>query len=164
MDKNKKNVKKAQEVKEFIFEQKDKHNGEIWDDRVIELKHHVYNLIEDCTQDFSVVIDKYSPKQSEVQLRGYWRLITVCKNYMNEQGNNYTKEEVSNYFKIKAGHYNDIEGNKTPKSIKRRSDTTKQEMSNLMRCIVAFGVEFEIQDCFLEPTVLKEMLSYYKGN
>ena len=151
-------------MKEFIFEQKERNKEEVWDDRVIALKRHLYALREECKQDFSVVIDKYSPKRTQPQLKGYFKLINICREYMQKQGNNFTQNEVDTYFRIKSGHYSLMDGVKIPKSISNRSDTTTQEMGALISCVVEFGVDNYIKDCFLEPTALREMLNYYKGN
>jgi|TARA_Y100000310_G_scaffold129918_2_gene129104 hypothetical protein len=143
----------------FIFEITNKRN---WDG----IEGHAIGLIKKATsesiQDFSIIIDKHSPKRSSKQLSGYWVLINICKDFMNERGDNLTSEEVSYYFKIKAGHYNLIDGVKIARSISNKSDTTREDMQKIIHCIMEFGVDNDIQDCHLEPRELRDMLNYFR--
>ena len=103
------------------------------------------------------------PKRSGQQLKGYWVLIRIVKDWMTEQGNNFTDEEVSNYFKIRAGHYSNIGGVQTPKSISNKSSITVLEMEKLLREIEIFGASNEIPNCYLEDRAKKEMLNWLEG-
>ena len=103
------------------------------------------------------------PKRSGQQLKGYWVLIRIVKDWMIEQGNNFTDEEVSNYFKIRAGHYSNIGGVQTPKSISNKSSITVLEMEKLLREIEIFGASNEIPNCYLEDRAKKEMLNWLEG-
>ena len=103
------------------------------------------------------------PKRSGQQLKGYWVLIRIVKDWMTEQGNNFTDEEVSNYFKIRAGHYSNIGGVQTPKSISNKSSITVLEMEKLLREIEIFGAEHGIPNCYLEDQAKKEMFNWLEG-
>ena len=124
----------------------------------------LYHIIKDLIVSgvgFQVTISP--PKRSGQQLKGYWVLIRIVKDWMTEQGNNFTDEEVSNYFKIRAGHYSNIGGVQTPKSISNKSSITVLEMEKLLREIEIFGASNEIPNCYLEDQAKKEMLNWLEG-
>ena len=69
------------------------------------MKNHYIIRNEKDKQDFSlsfskfklkapitINIDLFYKKNSNQQLRAYWRLIKVCKSFMNNQGNNFNDE------------------------------------------------------------------------
>ncbi len=82
---------------------------------------------------------------------------------MNNQGNNFDDETVSDYFKLKSGHYAEIDGIKLPRSIALDSGTTTQEMRTLIDIILEFGLDNEIEDCYIENQELDELLKYYEN-
>ncbi len=153
------------------------------------MKHHYIIRTEQDKQDFSlsfskskinpqkpivINIDYFYKKNSNQQLRAYWRLIKVCKNFMNNLGNNFTDEEVSTYFKIRSGHYTEVKGVveqvcngidrdciKIPRSIALDSGTTTKEMKQLIDTILEFGLDNGIEDCYIESQELDELLKYY---
>lgn len=95
------------------------------------------------------------------QLKSYWMLIEVCKNFMNEKGNNFTKEQVDYYFRMKAKHYTDIDGIIVIKSISKRNGATKEEMTNLINTILDFGKQNQIKDCEIISPYLRDLLKNY---
>lgn len=142
------------------------------------MKHYYIIRTDQDKQDFSlsfskskinpqkpivINIDLFYKKNSNQQLRAYWRLIKVCKNFMNNLGNNFTDEVVSDYFKIKSGHYHEIDGVKLPRSIALDSGTTTKEMKQLIDTILEFGLDNGISDCYIENQELDELLKYYEN-
>lgn len=138
-------------------------------------QHHILRTDKD-KQDFClsfsnfklkapivINIDLFYKKNSNQQLRAYWRLIKVSKVFMNNLGNSFTDEEVSTYFKIKSGHYSEIDGVKIPRSIALDSGTTTVEMKVLIDTILEFGLLNEIEDCYIERQELDELLKYYEN-
>lgn len=111
-----------------------------------------------------VNIDYFYKKNSNKQLRAYWRLIKVCKVFMNDNGNNFTDEEVSIYFKLKSSHYTEVDAVKIPRSIALESGTTTQEMKQLIDTILEFGLEFNIDGCEICNDELESLLEYYEKN
>lgn len=95
------------------------------------------------------------------QLKSYWMLIEVCKNFMNEKGNSFTKEQVDYYFRMKAKHYTDIDGIIVIKSISKRNGATKEEMTNLINTILDFGKQNNIRDCEIISPYLRDLLEKY---
>ena len=104
------------------------------------MKNHYVIRTEQDKQDFSlsfskfklkepitINIDLFYKKNSNQQLRAYWRLIKVCKSFMNNQGNNFNDTDVSDYFKIYSGHYKEADGVKLPRSIALDSGTNNKE-------------------------------------
>lgn len=110
-----------------------------------------------------VNLDYFYKKNSNQQLRAYWRLIKVCKNFMNNHGNNFDDETVSDYFKLKSGHYGEVDGIKLPRSIALNSGTTTKDMKHLIDTILEFSLDNEIEDCFIENQELDELLKYYEN-
>jgi len=146
-------------MKSFIFE---KNNTANWGSIHNNCSNTLTDLVQHCKQDYIVTIDKYSPKGSDEQLHSYWMLINIVKGYMNDQGNNYSQEEVSDYFKINSSHYRVIGSNKIPRSIKKSSKTTVEEMKGLITTILEFGKDHCIKNCHIEDQALKELLTYYR--
>ena len=141
------------------------------------MKNHYVIRNEQDKQDFSlsflkfklkapivINIDLFYKKNSNQQLRAYWRLIKVCKSFMNNQGNNFNDEVVSDYFKIKSGHYYEVDGVKLPRSIALDSGTTTKEMKQLIDTILEFGLDNGIEDCYIESQELNELLKYYENH
>ena len=138
-------------------------------------QHHILKTEQD-KQDFCLSFSKFKlkdpiviniepfyKKNSNQQLRTYWRLIKVCKNYMNNLGNNFTDEEVSTYFKMKSGHYTEVNNVKLPRSIALNSGTTTKDMKNIIDTILEFGLNNNIKDCYIESQELNELLKYYEN-
>lgn len=146
-------------MKQFLFEQKNKPK---WNCIVNTMSEVFRQLKQDSSKDFIVIIDNYSPKKSDKQLRSYWMLINSVVRYMRDQGNNFSQEEVSNWFKIKSGHCRDIGEEKVPKSISNKSETSKEQMQNLINVILDFGLEHNIRDCHIEPYELQILLNNYE--
>ena len=96
-----------------------------------------YNLKEPIT----IEVEKLYKNKTNQQLRSFWMLIRIVKLWMNEKGNNFTDEEVKNYFLIKSGHYQEINNVKLAKSIANTSNTTKQDMTNIINNILEFGID-----------------------
>lgn len=109
-----------------------------------------------------IEIKKLFDKRTNQQLRSFWLLIKVIKLWMNEQDNNFTDEEVATYFKIKAGHYIEKDSIKIAKSIAFNSDTTKKDMEKIINTILDFGIENNIEDCYIDSYDLNELLINYK--
>lgn len=136
-------------------------------------QHHILRTEQD-KQNFSlsfskfklkapivINIDLFYKKNSNQQLRAYWRLIKVCKNFMNNLGNKFNDEEVSTYFKIKSGHYIEVDDVKLPRSIALESGTTTKDMKHIIDVILEFGLDNEIEDCYIENQEMEELLKYY---
>lgn len=100
-------------------------------------------------------------KRSGQQLRAYWLLIQIVKMWMNEKGNNFSNEEVSCWFKIKAGFYTEINGLKIPKSISDKACCTKDDMKNLIDCILDFGIKNDIDNLFIDSYDYQSLMDYY---
>ena len=135
--------------------------------KVIRTKEQLNKLIEYIKQfklvePITINIEKLYNKRSAPQLRSFWLLINIVKLWMNEQGNNFTSEEVATYFKLQAGHYKTINGVKIAKSIADKSDTTKEDMKNIIDCILEFGINNNIEDCYIDNYELNELLNYYR--
>lgn len=113
------------------------------------------------TEPITIEIEKLYKNRSNQQLRAFWMLIKICKIYMNEKGNNFTEEEVATYFKIKAGHFIEKDGIKLPKSIASNSGTTKEEMNNIINTILEFGIDNNIEDCYIDSYNLQNLLNNY---
>jgi hypothetical protein len=115
------------------------------------------------SKEYLIYTEPFSKKRSKNQLRAYWRLIHIVKNYMNNDcGNEFTSEQISDWFKIISGFYTDFEGIYLPKSISDKSKCTKEDMKNLINRIINFGVENDIEDCFITDSEWKEILNDYK--
>ncbi len=101
-------------------------------------------------------------KADNKQLRSYWMLIDICRNWMNSKGNNFSIEEVDYYFRIKSGHYKLISGEKIVKSLSRNKGTTKDDMNNIINTILEFGIKNNIENCNITSYELKSLLENYK--
>lgn len=145
----------------YIFTQKNRNN---WQSIITTLNHKLHNeWMKQFKDDFQVEIKKVDKKRSGKQLRAYWRLIRVVKNFMNEQGNLFSDEEVSDWFKLRADHYVEItEGEKIPKSIANKSDCSVEQMRKIIETIIAFGENYNIQDCYIRDEELEELLKFYQ--
>lgn len=118
-------------------------------------KNQLYN---DNPKEFKVTIDKVRGGE----LRAYWVLITIVKDWLFEQGNINSKEEVSEMFKHLAGHTKIINGVEVSRSIANNSDCTWKDMSNLLSCILAFGQENNIVGCELKEKDKEEIRKNYE--
>lgn len=110
---------------------------------------------------FIITITRVTSKNNLQQLRGYWRIIRVIKEWMNSQGNHFTDEQVSDYFKVQAGHCNTIRGVSIPKSIALNSKTTAEEMFYIIDEALEFGKRFDIPDCNITPQERADIQDYY---
>lgn len=133
-------------------------------------------IFEAGTKDFQIEISEIKQKRSGAQLRAYWRLIAVIRAYMNgEQGNNFSEDAISSWIKIQAGHYelfeeeriNDegeqyIERIKTAKSISKKSGTTVGDMKNILEFMIKFGIDHEIQGCYISAEETEEILNNFR--
>lgn len=117
-----------------------------------------YNLKEPIT----IEVEKLYKNKTNQQLRSFWMLIRIVKLWMNEKGNNFTDEEVKNCFLIKSGHYQEINNVKLAKSIANTSNTTKQDMTNIINNILEFGIDNNITDCYIDSYDLESLLNNYK--
>lgn len=117
-----------------------------------------YNLKEPII----IEVEKLYKNKTNSQLRSFWMLIRICKLFMNSKGNNFTDEEVATYFKIKAGHYIEQDNIKLPKSIANNSNTTKQDITNIINVILEFGIDNNIEDCYIDSYDLQSLLTNYK--
>jgi len=146
-------------MREYIFKQEDKTG---W----ATLKATCFNDIDRITkgarEDFVIKIARYNKKRSGSQLRAYWVLINSIRVWSAEQGNNYTKEDLSDYFKMRSGHTKEVMGVIRVKSISDRSETTNEDMKNLINTILDFGLDHGIEDCRIDPKELREMLKFYE--
>ena len=114
--------------------------------RIIRTKEQLNNVINHLgalrlQEPFIINVEKLYNKRTAPQLRSFWLLINIIKVWMNEQGNNFTKEDVATYFKLKAGFYKVIDGVKIAKSIADKSNTTKEDMAEIINCILDFGID-----------------------
>lgn len=150
-------------TKLFIFKQLNRNNWTIIKTNLIQtLDEWRDEAITFGKLDFQIEIRKLSKKRSDNQLRSYWRLIRVVKNFMNEHGNLFNDEEVSNWIKVRAGHYQEIKGEKIPKSIANKSSCTVEQMRTIIEFILAFGIEYNIQDCYIRDEELEDLLKFYQ--
>lgn len=134
--------------------------------RNIEELKNAFSIIKKVVENGDPVIleaEKLTNKRTEKQLKGYWVLINSLVAFFNENGLYYTKEMVSDVFKIKAGLYKEIQGVKVPLSISNKSKRTKQQMERLIDTIMEFGMENNIQDCWLNDGEKMEILNSYNG-
>lgn len=108
-----------------------------------------------------VEVEKFSNQRTNKQLRSFWLLISVVRNYFLENGNQWSSEDVANYFKIKSGLYQEIDGVKIPLSIADKAHRTKEQMEMLIDCILEFGAENNIENCYLLDEEREAILSSY---
>lgn len=113
-------------------------------------------------KDFEVEITEINSKRSGSQLKVYWHLIKVVREYMNRGGNNYSKSVVDEWAKRGGGHYEIINGEKYGKSIANKSDCTIEDMRNIIEFILQFGAEHHIDECYIEDKDLEILLNYYR--
>lgn len=112
---------------------------------------------------FIVSVKRVGRKNSLAQLRGYWRLIHLVKDWMNSQGNHFTDEQVSDYFKLQAGHYNMYGETKMPRSIALGSKTTAEDMAEIIEQVLEFGKTYNISDCDITPQEREDIREYYNN-
>lgn len=122
----------------------------------------IFKKIKEIKEPLVLDVEKLANKRSHKQLRSYWLLIKICKLWMAEQGQHFTDEEVSYYFKIKAGFFNEFNGVKMAKSISDKSTCSKKDMENLINTILDFGIENNIEDCYIENQEMEELLKFYE--
>lgn len=143
---------------QFLFEKTKKNN---WPSLMNSMRLCFDNYSK-TKYDFEVIIRNYSKKRSSNQLRAYWMLIRIVKDYMNSEGNSFDDKTVSDYFKIHSGHFEVIDDVKIPKSIAFNSGTTRVEMKNIIDAILKFGIDNNIKGCHIESDVLKDLIASYK--
>lgn len=151
--------------KTFVFFKKDR--GALWTRNRDEFTAFVNDIFRNSNfgnfkNDFEIEVKKICKKRSGQQLRAYWRLIHVLKNWMNEQGNLFTDEQVSAWVKIQAGHYQEIQGDRIAKSIANKSDAIVEDMIRIIEFIIDFGKNWGIKDCFIATNEYDEILDFYR--
>ena len=142
-------------IPKFIFKGDNRAN---WD-RIFQ---NLRAWIERTGFDIEITPKKYNKNRSSNQLRAYWVLINVVKNWMNSQGNSYTEDNVSDYFKWKSGYCIEIEGEMVVKSIANQSNCSVEEMEKLITTILEFGIKNGIDGCEIDDLELKSILNYYQ--
>ena len=150
--------------KTFFFSQTNKANWAKIRDNFNALLNEVirHSTLGDCKHDFEIEVRRVSKKRSGKQLRSYWLLVRVIKDYMNSQGNIFTNDQVSDWVKINAGHYAEVDGLKIAKSIAGKSDATVDDMVKILEFMLNFGIEHNIRDCFIASTEYDEIINFYK--
>lgn len=130
---------------------------------LIELKEVFNKLVPILLKEPIIIeVEKLINKRTDKQLRTVWMLISIITLYFRDNGNNYTAEEVMNYFKIESGLYKEINNVKIPLSISDKAKRTKKEMNNLIECILKFGAENNIDNCYLNNEEILSILDNYK--
>lgn len=122
----------------------------------------LFHKIKNFKEPIVIEVEKFYKNNTNQQLRSFWRLIKVCRNFMNLKGNSFSKEQVASYFKIQAGHYDLIGNEKIPKSIDFNSGTTTEDMKDILKCILDFGKDNHIEDCDITSYETQEILNNYK--
>ena len=132
--------------------------------RNIEQLKDAFNNISKVVANEPIILnaEKLSNKRTDKQLRSVWFLINTITLYFKENGNNWSADEVMTYFKIKSGLYREIDGCKIPLSISDKAKRTKAEMEKLIDCILEFGAENNIDNCYLDDGELKSILDNYE--
>ena len=115
-----------------------------------------------CKKDFEVEVRLISKKRSGAQLKSFWRLVRVIRDYMNSKGNFFNDEEIAAWIKISAGHFHTINGEKIAKSIANKSTTTVDDMIRILEFMLDFGAEHKIKDCYIASTEYDEIINFYK--
>lgn len=118
------------------------------------------NIVNQATKPLEIQIAEYKAKGSQAQLRTWWRLITELTLFFNNTGNRFTKEQVSDYFKIKAGFCVELDGQKLPRSLAKKSDARMEEVSNLLETLLEFGTENNIE-LDINSKEKQEFIQYY---
>ena len=142
-------------MNKFIFKQPNRQNWPAIADNMLK-------AMSRAGKDFEVEVKELGKKRSGNQLKAFWVLIKVIKDWMWEQGNTYTAENISDWIKIRAGHCVEIDGDVFAKSIANKSDCTKEQMEVIIHTILQFGAENGIEGCEIEDRDLKELLEWYK--
>jgi hypothetical protein len=119
-------------------------------------------LLFQSGKDFEVVVQDIQEKRSPKQLRGFWRLIDCIRDTLEERGHFFFSDEIKDLMLEKAGHVKVIEGIKIVRSINGKSDTTKEEMKNIIESILNYAIEKGIHNCYLEEREKVELINYYK--
>ena len=133
-------------------------------EEVVEVFKAVVGKRKQINEPLIFKVEPLLNRRTEPQLKAYWVLIHSCLNYMNSKGNNFDEKQVDCYFKLESGHYVEIDGVKVPRSISNSSNTTKDEMENLLMTILDFGFRNEIENCRLDKKEYDELISFYKNN
>ena len=124
--------------------------------------HDPYN-----PEAFEVVIREPQPERSPKALNGYWRLIGVITNHINQQNQqNWDVEDVSDTFKRNIGFTRKVyikelggECEIKTRSLARNQGCTIDDMNKLIGEILAFGAE--IPDCVLSSEEERQFNKYY---
>lgn len=148
----------------FIFTQANKSNWHKLRDSFNTLLNEIVrnSTLDNCKHDFEIEVRRIAKKRSGQQLRAFWRLVKVIKDYMNSQGNRFTDKEVASWIKISAGHFEEISGQKVAKSIANKSDATVDNMVKILEFMLDFGNEHKIKDCYIASTEYSEIINFYK--
>ena len=129
-------------------------------EQLIDLFKKLNKTIE--KEEIIVDVEKAVNQRSGKQLRSFWLLISVVRNFFLENGNNWSSDDIASYFKIKAGLYKELNGVKIPNSISNKAHATKEDMEKLIDCIIEFGAENNIENCYLLDEEREMLLNYYK--
>jgi len=121
---------------------------------------HIAKLVSEAKKPLEIHVCEYKEKRSGQQLRTWWRLITELTLFFNNAGNRFTKEQVSDYFKIKAGFCAELDGQKLPRSLAKKSDASMEEVSNLLETLLEFGAENNIE-LDINSKEKQEFIQYY---
>ena len=151
--------------KTFIFKQSNKTNWSGIRDQLNCTLNDIFRRVSfgEIKDDFEIEIKKICKKRSGSQLRSFWLLIGVVKKYFNSfPPNNYTDEQVAEYFKRAANHVTKIAGETVGKSIANKSDCTVEDMERIINTILQFGTVHNIENCYIEPKDLQELLNNFR--
>ena len=151
-----------------IFEQNNKAK---WERSIREIAADLTILSQDIIfgkvktkKDFEVEIRFSKESRTGKQLKAYWRLLKIIKDYMNFQGNFYCDEEVHQWVKMSAGHYSIINNEKVARSIANDKGATKEDMIKIFDFIKHFGIEHGLKGCEIESEEMRALLDCYKCN
>lgn len=129
---------------------------------IVKILDELLKKAKSTKKDFELEFRKIDNKRTGQQLKSYWHLIRVVRNWMNNLGNKFSDEEVSNFFKIKAGHCTQIDDVWIAKSVANKSDCTTVQMKAIIDEILEFGVENNIEDCEIDNSELDGLLKFYE--
>lgn len=143
----------------FIFYKNEKHDE--FSLKINNVKQRALSYFQNG-KDFEVVLQDMQEKRSPKQLRGFWRLIDCIRDSLEERGHFFFSDEIKDLMLEKAGHVRVVEGITIVRSISNKSDTTKEDMRNIIDCILKYAIEKGIHNCYLEEREMVELINYYK--
>lgn len=151
-------------TKTFIFKQSNKANWSNIRDQLNYTLNDIFRKVSfrEVTDDFEIEIKKICKKRSNRQLKAFWVLIGIVKKYFNTHGNHFTDEQVAEYFKRAANHVTKIAGETVGKSIANKSDCTVEDMERIVNTILQFGAVHNIENCYIEPRDLQDLLNRFR--